>query len=74
LDEAVEEDSHLVSLELVLTHYLEEFVSTVLKEEDLSLQRISVQELVSNLRERLYHQVKYVSAAASGPASSGSWH
>jgi hypothetical protein len=49
LNEAVEEDGHLVPLELVLTHYLEELVSTVLKEEDLSLQRISVQKLVSNL-------------------------
>ena len=66
LDEAVEEDSHLVSLELVLTHYLEELVSPVLKEEDLCLKRISVQELVSNLRQGLYHQVEDVSSAVSG--------
>jgi hypothetical protein len=66
LDEAIEEDGHLVSLELVLAHYLEELISTVLKEEDLRLKRISVQELVSNLREGLNHQVKDVSATVSG--------
>lgn len=49
LDEAVKEDSHLVAFKLVITHHIKEFISSILKEENLCLNRVAVEQLVTYL-------------------------
>lgn len=65
LDEAVQKHSHLIALERVLTHNLEELIGTILKEEYFCLQWVSIQKLVPDLRKCLHHQIEDVSPTAS---------
>ena len=62
LNEAIKQHCHFISFDLIFTHYLEQLISPVLKEEHLRLQWVTVQKLVPNLTECFYHQLKYVSA------------
>lgn len=62
LNEAIKQHCHFISFDLIFTHYLEQLISPVLKEEHLRLQWVTVQKLVPNLSECFYHQLKYVSA------------
>lgn len=56
LDEAVQENCHLVELVHVICHNVDELLYPILKEEQFSLLRILVKELVGNKRKGLNHQ------------------
>jgi hypothetical protein len=49
LDEAIQQNGHLIALELVLRHYLKQLISPILEEEHFSLKRVGVQQLVAYL-------------------------
>lgn len=60
LDEAVEQEYHLIPLKHVFTHNLNEYIQTVLQEVYFRLQRVIVKQLVRHLRQRFSHQSECV--------------
>jgi hypothetical protein len=60
LDEAVQQEDHVVPLEHVLHHDVQDLVQSVLQEVHLRLLGIVVQELVSYLRQTINHQLESV--------------
>lgn len=64
LDEAVKEDSHLVAFKLVITHHIKEFISSILKEENLCLNRVAVEQLVTYLWESFNQKLEEVAAVS----------
>ena len=65
LDEAVEKHDHLVQFEDVISHREAELLDAILKEEKLSALRVCIEELVSNLRQGLNHQLEKVVCVGS---------
>jgi len=60
LNETIEKYDHLITFKLVFDHDIKQLISTVLKEKDFSLEWVSVEKLVSNLRKRLNHKIENV--------------
>lgn len=60
LDEAVQQEDHVILLEKIFSHDVKEFIDAIFQEVHFGLERIIVQEFVSNLRECLYHQLENV--------------
>ena len=60
LNEAVEEEHHLVSFEHVVDHDLDKLIHAILQEVNFRLQRIIIQKLIGNLGQCLRHELESV--------------
>ena len=65
LDEAIQQYYHLIALILILAHYLQKLIHAILKEKDLGLQRITVEQLIADLGQSVYHQLEALGAKAN---------
>ena len=65
LNETIEKDNHLVALELVINHDIKQLIGSILKEKYFSLERICVEQFVSNLGECFYHKIENVLAVST---------
>ena len=60
LNKAIEQKYHLVPLEVIVCNDFEEVFQPILKEIDLSLNRVLIQKLVSYLRKSLNYLIENI--------------
>ena len=60
LNKAVQQEYHFIPLKFIFSYYIQQFLKPVLQEVYLSLNRVLIQDFISDLRKSLHNLIENV--------------